>query len=211
MALTWLRNREVFGPTKSNFGDHSRIYTSLYSSVAPHKRDSNDYGGIFGLEFSPDGWVSTVCSLLCSALSLCTQVKVFSFASTLHFHHEKHARHTRKTDSVSVQKRLDIVRHGVCAQVQRDLRHLSPACRCGAFSFYPPNKLFSNQSVLRLSRGNGEVKTFIIWHCLESKLQADFMVHKAIFTSYRKLNRSASCCCGKRSCVEQTSLGNTFN
>lgn len=55
MALSWLRNREVFGSSRSRAGDFSRIYTSLYGSIGPHTSSAYDYGGIFNLEFSSDG------------------------------------------------------------------------------------------------------------------------------------------------------------
>lgn len=57
MAMSWLRRREVFGSSKSRAGDYSRIYTSLYSSIGKQANSQYDYGGIFNLEFSYDGWV----------------------------------------------------------------------------------------------------------------------------------------------------------
>lgn len=55
--MSWLRRREVFGSSKSRAGDYSRIYTSLYSSIGKQANSQYDYGGIFNLEFSYDGWV----------------------------------------------------------------------------------------------------------------------------------------------------------
>ncbi|KAG5671605.1 hypothetical protein PVAND_001798 [Polypedilum vanderplanki] len=58
MALSYLRRREIFGSFKSQTGDSSKIYSSLYSSIAAAQSSPvNNYesGGIFGLEFNYDG------------------------------------------------------------------------------------------------------------------------------------------------------------
>lgn len=59
MALNYLRRRETFGSFKQQTGDHSKIYSSLFSSMAPTQSCSpvNNYepGGVFGLEFNYDG------------------------------------------------------------------------------------------------------------------------------------------------------------
>lgn len=48
----WLNRRQLgFGKT---FGTTDNIYRSLYSQINPQKKNLYDYGGIFGLEFSPD-------------------------------------------------------------------------------------------------------------------------------------------------------------
>lgn len=192
MALTWLRNREVFGPSKARTGDYSRIYTSLYSSVGPHKRENiHDYGGIFGLEFSPDGYVWLRNFPLFAALSHRTQTNSSHPATTFYYLttstravHEK-ARAKRKSRKVA-RESWDTL-HG--AQVHRDLRHFARlSFRCFPFL----NVCSSTKCVLRLSRGYGEVKTFIIWHCLEWSYELILCGHKLIFTSDRKLNRRSS-------------------
>lgn len=57
MALSWLRFRENFGSTKNRHGDFARIHSSLYTSIGPHTSSNYDFGGIFNLEFSTDGFV----------------------------------------------------------------------------------------------------------------------------------------------------------
>jgi hypothetical protein len=91
------------------------------------------------------------------------------------------------------------------AQVHRDLRHL-PRCRSGAFSFstYILAHWICVTTVKRKWRSEN------IHHLAlpGMKQRAAFMSHKTSFSSDHKLNR-AECC--ELSCVEQTSLGNTFN
>lgn len=59
MSFTWLIRRER--ALRQHVGDEAHLHRSIYTAVEPYSSwnkyadDQTEYGGIYNLEFSPDG------------------------------------------------------------------------------------------------------------------------------------------------------------
>lgn len=68
----FLKSREI--GMKPRLGDETNLWKTLYTSIAMFDKGTIEYGGIFNLEFSPDGY----------AIHL-GQIRLYFWSSTLLF------------------------------------------------------------------------------------------------------------------------------